>query len=129
MGVVSELLNGVPAAAKYRDALEALEAQVAQLAAENAELKDALARYIDRWETLDGDALETLLYLSRHESGNAADIAAANRVNIQIVEAYLRQLVSGDYVKPVANGAVPHFGITRKGRWYLSERGLLKSAP
>lgn len=128
MGVTAELLKEIPAAEKYRGRLEALEAEVERLAAENAQLKTELARYIDRWETLDGDALETLLYLSRNERGNAVEIAKANKVNIQIVETYLKQLVTCEYVHAHANGEAPHFGLAHKGRWYLEERGLLKNA-
>lgn len=128
MGVIAELLKRIPAAEAYRVQLEALEAGAARLQAENDALKAELARYIDRWETLDGDALETLLYLARHERGNAADIARANKVNIQIVETYLKQLHTCDYVHAHANGDTPHFGLAHKGRWYLEERGLLRSA-
>ncbi|MGE5524524.1 MAG: hypothetical protein ACM3SS_12485 [Rhodospirillaceae bacterium] len=128
MGVTAELLKEIPAAEKYRGRLEALEAEVERLAAENAQLKTELARYIDRWETLDGDALDTLLYLSRNERGNAVEIAKANKVNIQIVETYLKQLVTCEYVHAHANGEVPHFGLAHKGRWYLEERGLLRNA-
>lgn len=128
MGVIAELLKQVPAAQAYREQLEALEADAARLRAENEELRAELSRYIDRWETLDGDALETLLYLSRHERGNAAEIARTNRVNIQIVETYLKQLLACDYVQAHANGETPHFGLAHKGRWYLAERGLLKTA-
>jgi predicted nuclease with TOPRIM domain len=127
VGVTAELLKEVPAAETYRAKLEALETEVARLRSENDELRTELNRYIDRWETLDGDALETLLYLSRNERGNAVEIARANRVNIQIVETYLKQLVTCQYVHAHVNGDMPHFGIAHKGRWYLSERGLLKN--
>lgn len=128
MGVTAELLKQVPAAEKFRPQLEALEAEIERLKAENADLRIELARFIDRWETLDGDALDTLLYLSRCEGGNAVEIARANKVNIQIVETYLKQLVTGEYVHAHANGEAPHFALAHKGRWYLKERGLLKSA-
>jgi hypothetical protein len=87
-----------------------------------------LARTIDRWETLDGDALETLLYLSRYGEGRPAEIAQANRVNVQIVDAYLKQLLAGDYVHTRGDASAPHFVLAAKGRWYLKERGLLKLA-
>ncbi len=127
MGLTAELLKNVPAAAEYRARLEALEAELDRLKAENAELKTELSRYIDRWETLDGEALNTLLYLSRRERGHPVEIADANKVNIQIVETYLRQLVSCEYVHAHANGEAPHYRLADKGRWYLRERGLLKS--
>lgn len=125
MGITAELLNAVPAAKKFKTRLEALEAEVARLQAENAELKAELGLFIDRWETLDGDALETLLYLARNEHGHPAEIAKANRVNIQIVETYLKQLVSGDYVELTKKGKAARFALAHKGRWYLRERKLL----
>lgn len=128
MGVIAQLLKEVPAAQKYRPQLEALEAELDRLKAENARMGAELARFIDRWETLDGDALDTLRYLSRCERGSAAEIAQANRVNIQIVETYLKQLVAGEYVQTHANGGSPCFGLAQKGRWYLEERGLLAGA-
>jgi hypothetical protein len=127
VGVTAQLLDEVPAAGKFRPQLEALENELERLKAENAELKAELSRYIDRWETLDGDALATLLYLSRCERGNATEIAHANQVNIQIVETYLKQLVACQFVHAHANDDAPHFGLADKGQWYLKERGLLKS--
>lgn len=127
MSVIADLLREVPAAAQYRAALEELEQENERLKAENDELKQELGQVIDRWETLDGDALNALVYLSQNERGNALQIAQAYRVNIQIAETYLRQLATLQYVHTHANGEAPHYGIARKGRWYLKERGLLKN--
>lgn len=125
MSVIADLLKELPAAAKYQAALEAMQGEIERLRAENAGLKEELGRFIDRWETLDGDALNTLLYLSRCERGSAAEIARANQVNIQIVEAYLRQLVAGRYVQTHASRESDHYALAHKGRWYLRERRLL----
>jgi hypothetical protein len=128
VALTAELLKNVPAAAAYRARLEAMEAELERLQAENAELKTELSRYIDRWETLDGEALNTLLYLACRERGNPLEIADANKVNIQIVETYLRQLVTCQYVHAHDHNEAPHYRLADKGRWYLRERGLLNTA-
>ena len=125
MSVIADLLKEFPAAAKYQAALDAMQGELEHLRAENAGLKEELGRFIDRWETLDGDALNTLLYLSRCERSDAVEIAEANQVNIQIVEAYLKQLVSGHYVHAHANGDGARYALAHKGKWYLRERRLL----
>lgn len=125
MGVTAELLKAVPAAKKFKTRLEALEAEVEQLRAENAALKAELGVFIDRWETLDGDALDILRYLAAKPQGKPAEMATANRVNIQIVDTYLKQLVTGSYVETVKKGRTTTFAIAPKGKWYLQERNLL----
>jgi cell division septum initiation protein DivIVA len=125
MGAIADLIKKVPAAAKYRAALEAIERENVQLRAENEELKEELAQYIQQWETLDGDAVTTLVYLSQYERGHSHEIAATNKVTPQTVEAYLKFLAQHAYVHPPADGAAG-YGIAHKGRRYLSERGLLK---
>jgi len=127
VGLIADLLKEVPEAAKYKTALEKLEQENERLKAENDGLKQELSRVIDRWETLDGDALNALVYLSQNERGNATEIAHAYKVNIQIAETYLKQLVSLQYVHAHANGEAAHYGLAHKGRWYLKERGLLKA--
>jgi hypothetical protein len=124
VSVIATLLKELPAAAHYRAPLEALQDEIERLRAENARLKDELAQFIDRWETLDGDALDALLYLAREPRGTAQDIAQHYRINIQIAETYLGQLSTLGYVQAHANGGAPHFELLRKGRWYLQERGL-----
>lgn len=126
MGLIEELLNEVPAAQKYKSGLDAMAKENALLKAENAELKEDLAQYIQRWNTLDGDGLKTLIYISQYERGHAAEIAQACQINVQIAEMYLKILVQDDYIQAALNGAEHHFGLARKGRRYLSERGLLK---
>lgn len=121
-----QLLQEVPAAAQYRAQLEALAHEHAELKVENARLQEELAWFIPQWDTLDGDAVRTLEYLSRVARGQPQEIAAANQVNIQIVETYLSYLVKGQYAHAPGDGA-PHFTISAKGRRYLRERGLLKS--
>jgi hypothetical protein len=120
---ITRLLNEVPAAAQYRAQLETLAREHAELKAENARLNEELETFIPKWDTLDGDAVRTLEYLSRVERGHPREIAAANRVNIQIVESYLGFLEKWQYVRASAGGE-PHFNIADKGRRYLRERGL-----
>ncbi len=123
---ITQLLQAVPTAAPYRGQLESLAREHAELKAENTRLQDELAWFIPQWDTLDGDAVRTLEYLSRVAHAQPPEIAAANQVNIQIVESYLAYLVRGQYVQASA-GDVPQFNISIKGRRYLRERGLLKA--
>jgi len=125
MGAIADLIRKIPAAAKYRAALEAMERENVQLKAENDDLKQELAQYLQQWETLDGDAVTTLVYLSQYERGHSHEIAATTKVNPQTVEAYLKFLAQHAYVHPPADGEAG-FGIAHKGRRYLRERGLLK---
>jgi hypothetical protein len=125
VGLIAELLKEILAAAKYRPALEAMEKENELLKAENAELKEDLEEYIQRWGTLDSGAVKALMYLSQNERGHAGEIAQAHELNIQIVEMYLNVLAEGNYVHAPLNGE-PHYGLARKGRRYLHERGLLK---
>lgn len=125
MGAIADLIRNIPAAKKYRAALEAMERENVQLKAENEELKQELARYLDKWQTLDGDAVTTLIYLSQYERGQPHEIAATNKVNPQIAESYLKYLAQYAYVHPPADGEAG-YGISHKGRRYLHERGLLK---
>lgn len=124
---ITKMLNDVPATAPYRVQLESLVREHAELKAENMRLSDELDWFIPKWDTLDGDAVRTLEYLSRVEHGQPPEIAAANRVNIQIVESYLIYLVKGRFVHTAANGG-QHFQISAKGRRYLMDRGLLRGA-
>lgn len=121
---ISRFLNEVPGAAPYRAQLETLAREHAGLQAENARLRDELAWFIPKWDTLDGDAVRTLEYLSKVERGHPEEIARANQVNIQITESYLGFLAQWQYVQAPVNGEV-HFNISDKGRRYLRERGLL----
>ncbi len=123
VSLIAKLLQEVPAAAKYRAELEAMEQENARLKAENDELGDELARALQDWQTLDNDAVRTLEHLSRFERSHPQEIASANQVNIQIVESYLAFLAREQYVVPPLNGE-PRFGITHKGRRYLRVRGL-----
>ena len=130
MGVVATLLKQVPAAAKFKSKLEALETELTQLRAENARLREYLAQYINQWETLDGPQVNALQYLATHPQGHAADIAAAIAVNIQIAETSLVFLQKCSYVKAAdgagkpARGKKAKFALTPKGTRYLRERGL-----
>ncbi len=123
---ISRLLDEVPGATPYRAQLESLMREHAELKAENARLHDELAWFIPKWDTLDGDAVRTLEYLSCVERGHPQEIAKANQVNIQIVESYLVFLEQWQYVHAAAGGE-PHFNISDKGRRYLRERDLLKA--
>ena len=126
MGLIADLLKEIPAAAKYQPGLDAMEKENALLKAENAELKEELAQFNQRWETLDGDAVKTLVYLSRCEHGHAGEIAQAYQLNIQIVEMYLNVLVESNYIHAPLNGEKRRYGLAQKGRRYLHDRGLLK---
>jgi len=128
VGVIADLMKEIPAAAKYKSGLDTIEQENAFLKAENAELKQELARYIQRWVTLDGDALKTLVYISQYERGHAGEIAQACQINEQIVEMYLGTLLRDDYIHAPLNAAEHSYGLAYKGRCYLSERGLLKQA-
>lgn len=132
MSVVATLLKQVPASAKFKPKLEALEKELVQLRAENARLQVELAQYIEQWETLDGPQVSALQYLARYERGHAAEIASAITVNIQIAETSLVFLQKCDYVKPAEGGQKPargrkaQFALSAKGARYLRDRGLHK---
>ncbi len=130
MGVVATLLKQVPAAAKFRPKLEALELEVTQLREENTRLKQELAQYIEQWETLDGPQVSTLQYLAASERGHAAAIAKAISINIQIAESSLLFLEKLAYVSAAsaggrgARGKPAQFCLSPKGVRYLQSRGL-----
>jgi hypothetical protein len=130
VSVVATLLKQVPAAAKFRPKLEALELEVTQLRDENARLKQALAQYIEQWETLDGPQVSTLQYLAASERGHAAAIAGALGINIQIAESSLLFLEKLAYVSAASTGGKGARGnpaqylLSPKGQRYLQSRGL-----
>ncbi len=133
LGVVSTLLKQVPAAAKFKPKLEALENELSFLRAENARLQEALAQYIEQWETLDGPQVSALQYLAVNAQGGATQIAKCIQVNIQIAETSLRFLQQCSYVQTIkaagvsdnaTRGKRAEFRLTAKGDRYLRERGL-----
>ena len=133
MSVVATLLKQVPAAAKFRPKLRALEKELSALRAENARLKQDLAQTIEQWETLDGPQVSALQYLASNPLGRAADIARSIAVNIQIAETSLVFLHKCAYVtevKPVAAGGKnarsknARFRLSPKGERYLRGRGM-----
>ena len=130
MGVVATLLKQVPAAAKFKPKLEALENELSHLRAENARLQEELAQYINQWETLDGPQVNALQYLAAHKQGHAAGIATAIDVNIQIAETSLVYLLKCGYVMAAEGGSKPvrgkqaKFCLSPKAMRYLRERGL-----
>ncbi len=136
MGVVATLLKQVPAAAKFKSKLEALEHEVLQLRRENARLQDDLAQYINQWETLDGPQVNAMQYLATHTHGHATAIAKTIGVNIQIAETGLVFMLKCGYVHEVkaarsaatmaGGGKAVKFTLTPKGVRYLRERGLHK---
>lgn len=128
MGFIADLLKEIPAAARYQAALHAMEQENERLKAENSELKEELAQFINNWETLDWDAVRTLIYLSQHAHAHAHEIAGAYQINIQIAESYLSYLARGGFVHAPLNGE-PRYGLAHKGRRYLRERGLLNLNP
>lgn len=130
MGVVATLLKQVPAAAKFKPKLVAMENELVQLRAENARLKQDLAQYLEQWETLDGPQVSALQYLAAHAHGHAAEIAKAITVNVQIADSSLIFLAHHHYVQPLITGAKAargnqaKFALAPKGERYLRERGL-----
>lgn len=132
MGVVATLLKQVPAAAKFKSKLEALEIELSQLRAENARLRADLAQYIEQWETLDGPQVSALQYLAAHALGQATAIAKAVAINIQIAETSLVFLQQCGYVELQATAAktsrakTAQFALSAKGARYLHSRSLQK---
>ena len=127
MELIAKLISEVPAAEKYRAERDKLEAENELLKMENAELKKELSQFIEKWETLDGDAVKTLQHLAQDAFESAGAIAQAHNMNFQIAEMYLQFLVTHAYVAAPATGGTPAYGLTHKGRRYLLERGLLKT--
>ena len=66
--------------AKPDTAVAKLKQKIAALQAENAALKIELEQYIEKWETLDGDAVKALIYLARHKSGVAMRFPRIHRL-------------------------------------------------
>ena len=122
---MQEMLRTMPQGSQYRVQLEELIAENARLENENHALKDELAQYIEQWETLDGDAVNTLRYLAGGSFDSAQAIATAHAMNIQIADLYLRFLVKHAYVAAPAAAAKPVYVLTPKGRRYLKQRGFL----
>jgi hypothetical protein len=139
VGVVATLLKQVPAAAKFKPKLEVLEGELAHLRAENARLQEALAEYINQWETLDGPQVSVMQYLAAQERSHAAQIAQAINVNIQIAEtglAFMQQCAyvwdadaasaAGGAKKGASKRKPSQYCLTAKGTRYSRERGLIK---
>jgi hypothetical protein len=126
MGLIADILREFPALARYEAELGALERDNARLKIENADLKTELGQYSEKWETLDGDAVATLRHVAHAEFESAHAIASTHNMNAQIAEMYLQFLVTHAYVAPPLNGTKSAYGLSAKGRRYLSERGLLK---
>jgi DNA-binding MarR family transcriptional regulator len=125
VGLIAKLLQEVPAAGKYRAELEALERSNESLRAENADLKEELAQFIQNWVTLDWDSVRTLAYLSQHERAHAEEIAEACQMNAHLVQSHLNHLVAGEYVHPPRD-TEPRHSLAPKGRRYVRERGMHK---
>jgi len=117
--------TGKSAARPPQDAnVEKLNQKIAALETENAELKTELEQYIEKWETLDGDAVKALRYLSRHKTALPKEVAKGNGINLQIADSYLKFLSRHDYVRAPGAAGKP-YSILHKGIRYLEERGLL----
>ena len=101
-----------------------LKLKIAALEAENAELKTELEQYIEKWETLDGDAVKALMYLSRHKTAIPKEVAKGNGVHLNIADSYLKYLSNHHDVRAPAAAGKP-YTILHKGLRYLEERGLL----
>ena len=125
MGLTADLLKEIPAAAKFKAELDAMEKANESLKAENAELKEELAQFIQSWVTLDWDAVRTLVHLSQYERAHAREIAEACQMNVHLVESHLNYLVAGEFVHAPLAGE-PRHSLALKGRRYLRERGLHK---
>jgi hypothetical protein len=125
VGLIADLLKEVPAAVKYSAELDAMEKANERLKAENTELKEELAQFIQSWVTLDWDAVKTLVYLSQYERAHASEIAKAYQMNVHLVESHLNYLVAGEFVHAPLDGE-PRHRLALKGRRYLRERGLHK---
>jgi hypothetical protein len=121
--LIADLLKEIPTSSPYQAALLEMQQENSRLKAENAELKEELAQFINNWETLDWDAVRALIYLSEHEHGHAQEIAGACPMHIQIAESSLSYLAKGGFVHAPLNGE-PRYGLAHKGRRYLRERGL-----
>ena len=113
-----------PAPTAQAAAVDKLKQKIAALEAENAELKNELEQYIEKWETLDGDAVKALIYLSRHKTATPKEVAKGNGVHLNIAESYLKFLSNHHYVRAPASAGKP-YAILHKGIRYLEERGLL----
>lgn len=128
MGVVATLLKQVPAAAKYKTRLQAMESELTHLRAENAALKDELAQYLEQWDTLDGPQVLALQYLAQHAEGQATAIAKAAQMNVQIAASSLTFLAQHRYVAAASaakRGTSARFKIAPKGARYLRSRGMM----
>ena len=123
MKLIADLIKEFPGARKYRADLEALAAENERLKAENAELRRDPSHFLEKWETLDGPAVATLIELAQLEHGNPADLAASGRVHIQLAESYLKYLATREFVHPHPSGK-ERYRIGAKGQRYLHERGI-----
>lgn len=113
-----------PARPRQDANVDKLKQKIAALEAENAELKNEIEQYLEKWETLDGDAVTALRYLSRHKTALPKEVAKGNGVNLQIADSYLKFLSRHDYVRAPSAAGKP-YTILHKGIRYLEERGLL----
>ena len=101
-----------------------LKQKIAALQAENADLRTELEQYIERWETLDGEAVKALVYLSRHQAALPKEVAKGSGVHLNIADSYLKFLARHHYVRAPAAAGKP-YAILHKGIRYLEERSLL----
>jgi hypothetical protein len=125
VGLIAELLKEIPAAAKYGAELEAMEKANERLKAENTDLKEELAQFIQNWVTLDWDSVRTLVQLSQCDRAHAGEIAEACQMDVHLVQSHLNYLVAGEFVH-APFGDEPRHSVSPKGRRYLRERGLHK---
>ena len=113
-----------PPQSRQAGPIEKLKQKIVALEAENADLKNELEQYIEKWETLDGDAVKALMYLSRHKTAVPKEVAKGNGVHLTIADSYLKYLSNHQYVRAPGAAGKP-YTILHKGMRYLEERDLL----
>jgi hypothetical protein len=113
-----------PSQPRQNASVERLRQKITALEMENADLRTELEQYIEKWETLDGDAVKALIYLSRHKTALPKEVAKGNGVHLNIADSYLKYLSRHQYVRAPSASGKP-YTIQHKGIRYLEERDLL----
>jgi len=133
MGLIDDILKGLPENALLRAQMRELADKLAALETENAILKDtkrdlerkvvSLTNEMDdlkHIDTLEEIERNILVYVAQNRDSFHHDIALSVGISEQQIEYYLQELVTKGYVED-------RFGypLTQKGRKYLMDNNLL----
>ena len=150
MGIISDILTGIPTNAVLREKIEAIEAKYAALDTENAILRDtnrtlnvenqqlrdeinSLRKIIDgclelqiQVPAIDEIAQKLLVTLAHHNDSPSEYLARVLQISPAKLDYYIQDLIANEYLDSVLVGPNrSHYRLDQKGREYLREHNLL----